>query len=147
MAVDDLTWTRLPTPTERPQADVVVYDGKCRFCIGQAQRLARWDRARCLAYLSLHDPEVSRRYPNLTYQQLMDEMYVVDQAGNQYGGALAFRYLSRRLPCLWWIAPLMYVPFSLPLWKWMYRQVALRRYRLLPNGQCDDGVCKKHLGE
>ena len=145
MAEDESKRNRLPTPTERPQADVVIYDGECRFCSGQVQRLARWDKAGRLAYLSLHDPEVSRRYPDLSYQQLMDAMYLVDQEGNRYGGAAAFRYLSRKLPHLWCVAPLMHVPFTLPLWQWMYRQVARRRYGLLQDSQCEDGVCKTHL--
>ena len=51
----------LPTPEQRPAADVVIYDGQCRFCTAQAQRLARLDRGERLAYLSLHDPSLPQR--------------------------------------------------------------------------------------
>ena len=72
----------LPTPAENPAADIVIYDGHCKFCTGQVQNLARWDgKGRRLAFLSLHDPEVAKRFPDLTYDQLMEEMYVVDQRG------------------------------------------------------------------
>lgn len=136
----------LPTPEENPSADIVIYDGHCKFCTAQVQRLARWDRGgKRLAFLSLHDPEVARRFPDLTYDQMMEEMYVVDQKGNRYGGAAAFRYLTTRLPRLFALAPLMHIPFTLPIWSWGYRQVAKRRYRLTGKAtDCDDGACAVH---
>ena len=54
--------------------------------------------------MSLHDPLVGERFPDLTHEQLMEQMYVVDRAGRRHGGAGAIRYLSRRLPRLW-VAP------------------------------------------
>ena len=45
---------RLPTPTERPEADIVIYDGHCKFCTGQVREsgpLGRqgrgWRSCRC----------------------------------------------------------------------------------------------------
>jgi hypothetical protein len=44
------------------------------------------------------------------------------------------------------LAPLMHIPFSLPLWQWMYRQVAKRRYLLMGKTQtCDSDACAVHL--
>lgn len=137
---------RLPTPAENPEADVVIYDGHCKFCTGQVKNLARWDRGgRRLAFLSLHDPEVARRYPDLSYDQLMVEMYVVDRQGHRHAGAGAFRYLTTRLPRLYWLAPLMHVPFTMPLWRWGYRQIAKRRYAISKAADaCDEGACRVH---
>ena len=139
--------SHLPTPQERPAADIVIFDGHCKFCTGQVQRLNRWDSKGRLAYLSLHDPEVTKRFPDLTYDQLMDAMYVVDTKGRRHGGAAAFRYLTTRLPRLYLLAPLMHLPFTLPLWQWGYRQVAKRRYKLMGKTPeaCDDGTCKVHF--
>jgi predicted DCC family thiol-disulfide oxidoreductase YuxK len=134
----------LPSPAERPDADVVIYDGNCRMCTAQVRKLAWWDCQGKLSYLSLHDPEAARRYPDLTHEMLMEQMYVVDRQGNRYGGAAAFRYLSRRLRRLWWLAPLLNIPGSLPLWQWMYRQVAKRRYRFGKTNECDDETCRIH---
>ena len=67
----------------------------------------------------------------MTYDQLMEEMYLVDRQGRRYPGAEAFRYLTTRLPRLYPLAPLMHIPFSLPLWRWGYKQVANRRYRFM----------------
>jgi len=138
----------LPTPAENPSADIVIFDGHCKFCTGQVQNLARWDKTgKRLAFLSLHDSEVARRFPDLTYDQLMEEMYVVDQQGNRYGGAAAFRYLTTRLPRLYALAPLMHIPFTMPLWRWGYKQVAKRRYAIQgrTGDACEDGACKVHF--
>ena len=130
----------LGDPEDRPEAEIVIFDGNCRFCLAQVQRLARWDRGSRLAFLSLHDPRVTECCPELTRKQLMENLYLVDQNGNYHYGAAAFRILSRRLPILWPIAPLLNCPGTLSLWQWTYQQVAKRRYRL---GQtCDDGQCK-----
>jgi predicted DCC family thiol-disulfide oxidoreductase YuxK len=137
--------THLPTPDERPNADVVIFDGHCRFCTGQVQRIHRWDGGGRLAFLSLHEPVVARRYADLSHDQLMQDMYVVDRQGRRHRGAAAFRYLSRRLPRLWWLAPVMHIPFSLPLWQFLYRRVANRRYWFGKTDQCDDGTCAVHF--
>jgi predicted DCC family thiol-disulfide oxidoreductase YuxK len=133
----------LPTPAERPDADVVIYDGNCQFCQKQVARLHRWDGNR-LAYLSLHDPRTHQLCPNLTHEQLLEQMYVIARDGRQHGGADAFRYLSRQLPALWPLAPLMHIPLSLPLWRWMYRQVAVRRYQW-NRPDCENDACKIHF--
>jgi predicted DCC family thiol-disulfide oxidoreductase YuxK len=137
----------LPTPAERPEADIVIYDGQCKFCTGQVQNLARWDSRGRLAFLSLHDAEVARRFPDLTHEQLMEQMYVVDARGRRHAGAAAFRYLSTRLPRLYLLAPLLHIPCTLPLWQWGYKQVAKRRYLLMGKtaDACDDGACKVHF--
>ena len=135
----------LPSPEDRPGADVVIYDGHCKICTAQVRRLARFDGGGRLAYLSLHDPAVAERYPELTHEQLMADMYVVDQAGRRHRGAAAIRYLSGRLPRLWPLAPLLYLPFSLPLWQTLYRQIANRRYRFGKIDACDDDACSVHF--
>jgi predicted DCC family thiol-disulfide oxidoreductase YuxK len=137
--------TRLVDPDERPAGEVVIYDGHCRFCTAQVKRLARWDRGGRLAFLSLHDPRVSQRYPDLTSDALMDQMYLITRDGTRLGGAAALRYLSRHLPRLWWLAPALHVPGLLPFWQWCYRQVARRRYRLGGTQACDDDACHVHF--
>ena len=123
----------LPTPAENPAADVVIYDSHCRFCTNQVRKLARWDGKARLAFLSLHDPEVAKLYPQLSYDDLMKQMYVVTPGGTQYAGAAAFRYLTRCLPRLYALAPLLHIPFSLPMWQWLYRQIVYTAATFRPN--------------
>jgi predicted DCC family thiol-disulfide oxidoreductase YuxK len=139
----------LSTLSELPDADVVIYDGNCQFCRRQVERLAWLDGGNRLAFVSLHDPVVGQRFPDLTHDQMMQQMYVVDQAGHQYGGAAAIRYLSRRLPRMWVLAPLLHIPGTMPIWRWAYQNIAVRRYRWnqSPADQAceEDGACKIHL--
>ncbi len=139
----------LPSPTELPSAVVLIYDGKCQFCTQQVKRLHRWDGKERLAFISLHDPSVTAAYPDLTHEKLLEQMYIVDQAGNRHGGAAAFRVLTRKLPRLWLIVPLLHIPFSLPIWQWMYMQVARRRYQLSKDqgAVCDGDSCDIHFGK
>jgi predicted DCC family thiol-disulfide oxidoreductase YuxK len=132
----------LPTIDARPEADIVIFDGDCSFCTRQSQRLKAWDRSGRLAFLSLHDPRVHDLFPDLSHDQLMQQMYVVDRRGHRHGGASAVRYLTRRLPGLWWLAPLLHIPFSLPLWRWLYRRIAQRRYLLASDKSCDADRCE-----
>ncbi|HEX3870215.1 MAG TPA: DUF393 domain-containing protein [Pirellulales bacterium] len=135
----------LPTPAERPDAAIVIYDGHCRFCTGAVKKLAKWDLRGRLAYLSLHDPEVGRRWPDVSHDDLMKEMLIVDREGKRYWGAAAFRWCTLRLPLLWPLAPLMYIPGSLPLWKFLYRNFAKRRYLFGRVQTCENDVC--HIGK
>lgn len=135
----------LPSPEQRPGSNVVIFDGRCGFCTSQARRLDRWDSRRCLSFLSLHDPRVARNFPDLSHEQLMEQLYLIDPCGRRYGGAAAFRYLSLRLPRLRPLAPLLHIPFSLPIWQWGYRQIAKRRYRLQAAEACPDDACKIHF--
>lgn len=135
----------LPDPDRLPEADVVIFDGHCRFCRTQVQRL-RWldGGGERLAFLSLHDPRVAERYPDLTHEQLMEQMYIIETDGTAHGGSAAVRYLSRRLPWLWAAMPVLHLPGTAGIWRWLYRQVAKRRYRLAGK-TCDGDTCSVHL--
>jgi predicted DCC family thiol-disulfide oxidoreductase YuxK len=139
----------LPDPDARPKSDVVIYDGDCRFCTGQVRNLRRLDRCGSrLSFLSLHDPRVAQRYPDLSHDALMEQMYVVDTRGRRHGGSDAVRYLTRRLPLLWPAMPILHLPGTARLWRWAYQQVAKRRYKISgkTGGKgCDSDACSIHL--
>ena len=137
----------LPDPDQTTGTDVVIFDGQCNFCRAGVNNLRRLDRfGSRLSFISLHDPRVAERYPDLSHQQLMDQMYVIDQRGRRHGGGAAVRYLSRRLPLLWITAPIFHIPGTAGLWQWLYRQVAVRRYKLAGKS-CDEGTCEIHFGD
>lgn len=140
----------LPTPDGLPGADVVIFDGDCRFCRATVNQLRWLDGKDRLAFLSLHDPVVASRYPDLDHEALMAKMHLVDSEGRRHAGAASLKYLSRRLPKMWLMAPFLHIPFTMPLWRWMYAFIAKRRYRIAgrmsPDG-CEDGACSVHFGE
>jgi len=124
----------------KPVHDTVLYDGRCRFCQRRVSNLRRLDLGGRLRFVSLHDDSVAVDFPELSRERLLEEMFVVDTAGNARAGATAVRYLSRRLPLLWPLAPLLHVPGSLPVWNWLYRLVARNRMRL--SATCAEGACR-----
>jgi predicted DCC family thiol-disulfide oxidoreductase YuxK len=127
----------------KPERDLVLYDGMCRFCRSQIAILKRLDLAGRLDFISLHDPSVARDFPEIPLENLMREMYLVDRSGSAFGGSQALRVVSRRLPLLWPLALLLHIPFSQPLWNGLYRLVARNRYRIA--GKCDEGgTCRLH---
>jgi predicted DCC family thiol-disulfide oxidoreductase YuxK len=128
--------TGFPTPDDRPDADVVVYDGQCPFCRRQVERLIWWDCQKRLAYLSLDDDQVATRYPDLKTDALLAQMHIITSEGRVVAGAAAFRYLTRRLRRLWWLMPLLHIPFSLPFWQWGYDVIAKHRRRCTTE-RCD----------
>ena len=83
---------------------------------------------------------MAERFPELTHDDLLRQMYVIDPQGSARGGAEAVRYLSRRLPLLWPLAAVLHIPGSLPVWKSLYAFIA--RHRLSIAGSCDDGGCR-----
>jgi predicted DCC family thiol-disulfide oxidoreductase YuxK len=118
----------LPNPSDRPKSDVVVYDGDCQFCRRQVERLNWLDRGKRLSFLTLQDPAIALLLPDLTHEQLMQEMVVVTT--------------------LWWLAPLLHIPGSLLLWSWAYRTIARNRYRwnkARGKDECSSGNCDLHF--
>lgn len=129
----------------RPERDTVLYDGECNFCRGQIRLLRRLDPCGRLTFRSLHEPQVASDLPEISREQLLSQMYVVDRNGRARGGAEAVRYISRRLPLLWPLAALLHIPGSLPLWRSCYAFVARNRYRIAGRfgaDACDSGTCK-----
>ncbi len=131
-----------PGPDERPGGDVIVYDGHCNFCRAQMRRLEWWDCQGKLAYLSMHDPEVARRWPDLSQERLQQEMCLIDQQGHRHWGADAFRVLTRRLRRLWWLAPLMHLPGIMLLARSAYGWVSRNRYLIAGRADCESGSCE-----
>ena len=136
----------LPSPDDRPDTDVVIFDGNCRLCTRQIAKLPWWDCQHRLSYLSLHDPRVQERFPAWPHERLITEMAVVDRAGKTYWGPAAVRYLARRLRRLWWVTPVLFFPGSMWLWRPLYRWIARNRYRLSGATDCADGACAVHRG-
>lgn len=139
-----MTTIQLPDPETLPNSDIVIWDGQCNFCRSQVERLFHWDSGK-LSYLSLHDARAAALCPELTKEQLMEQLWVVtaDRSG-RFGGADAARYLSGKLPKLWWLFPILHLPLMMPAWRWLYRQIAKRRYRI-QGKSCDEGTCEIHF--
>ncbi len=123
--------------------EVLIYDGQCNFCLASVKSLRRMDWTGHLAFISLHDPRVTERWPQLSHEELMEQIWLVAKSGKTYGGADAIRYLSLRMPGLWLLAPILNLPFTMPLWRTVYRWIARNRYRIAGRN-CENGTCSLH---
>ncbi len=135
-----VAYFRRPLPAAEEGTDVVIFDGMCRFCRAQMRLLQRADVTGRLGFLSLHERQARHLLPEMSEEDLMKEMVVVDSSGRRHRGAAAVRYLFRRLPLLWPGAPLLHLPGSMPFWTRLYEAIARRRYRIA-GATCQEGTC------
>jgi predicted DCC family thiol-disulfide oxidoreductase YuxK len=117
----------------------VLYDGHCAFCRRSVALLRRLDWLGRLAYADARDPAQRPAGVALDPDRLLEEMHVLSADGRRvYHGFAALRWLAWRLPLLWPVAPLLYLPGVPALGQRLYLWVARNRFRLVP---CHGGVC------
>jgi len=121
---------------------VLLYDGHCRFCIAQAERLRRWTGDR-IRMVSFRDAGVLARYPSLTTDDCERAMQLVLPDGRVTAGAAAAARALALRPTLAPLAALYFVPGIRQLVDAAYRVVARNRFRL--GGKvCTDEACRLH---
>ncbi len=125
-----------------PDRPVLVYDGRCRFCVAQARRLERWVGGR-VRIESFRDPGVLAKYPALTEERCEAALQLVFPDGRVAGGAEAVSRTLRLSPLL---APAGWLYEVPPLRRALdaaYAFVARNRFRL--QGEvCEDAECRLH---
>jgi predicted DCC family thiol-disulfide oxidoreductase YuxK len=128
-----------PSPVSDSRA-IVLYDGRCAFCRQSVQLLRRLDWLGRLRFGDVREPsQLPAGTRSLDPARLLEEMHVLPaDARHVYHGFAALRWLAWRLPLLWPVAPLLYLPGVLPLGQRLYLWIARNRFRLIP---CHGGVC------
>src|SRR5262245_39739239 len=98
--------------TMKPRQAQVLYDGQCAFCTKSVALLQRLDWLHRLTYVNARDfEELPTRQPPLDSDRLLQEMHLLTPGGRcLYHGFRAFRWIAWRLPILWPLAPLLYLP-------------------------------------
>ncbi|MEP7088090.1 MAG: DCC1-like thiol-disulfide oxidoreductase family protein [Gemmatimonadota bacterium] len=120
----------------------LVYDGYCPLCIRTMTQLDALDGARRLRYVDLERQSALAKalLPGVSPEEMREEMVVVTPAECALRGFYAFREISRRLPALWPLVPLMFVPGSAWVGTRLYAWVAANRARRL----CEGDACAVH---
>ena len=116
----------------------VLYDGQCAFCRKSVALLRRLDWLGRLTYVDARGPSRLPPGASLDPARLLEEMHVLTPDRQVYHGFGALRWLAWRLPPLWALAPLLYIPGVPALGQRLYLWVARNRFRLVP---CHGGVC------
>ena len=121
---------------------VLVYDGRCRLCVREAHRLARWVGGR-VRLESFRDPGVIARHPGLSEEACEAALQLIDADGRITSGAEAVARTLRLRPVLAPLAALYRLPGLRQLLDSVYRLVARRRFAL-GGATCADDVCRLH---
>jgi predicted DCC family thiol-disulfide oxidoreductase YuxK len=127
---------------EHARVWTLVYDGYCPLCIRTMTQLDLLDGARRLRYVDLEreSARAQELVPGVTLEVMREEMAVVTPEGRVLRGFYAFREVSRRLPMLWVLVPLMFAPGAEWIGTRVYAWVAANRARRL----CEGGACAVH---
>lgn len=133
----------LRTAPARPRGRV-LYDGACPLCRRSIALLRKLDWFGRLEYVDVRDSLGSLLCQEpVASAPLLEQMHLLTPDGRWHRGFEAFRWLAWRLPALWPLAPLLYLPGVPWLGQRCYLWIARNRFHLVP---CRNGVCdiQKH---
>lgn len=119
---------------------VVLYDGSCPLCLKSISILKKLDWLGALRFQNARETDrLPKSFVPLDQKRLIEEMHLLTPDRRRApAGFKAFRWIAWRLPLLWPVAPLLYIPGVPWLGNKVYLWVAKNRFRLVP---CHDGVC------
>ena len=108
----------------------VVYDGECDFCKSSLLIVHFLDALHLLTFVDYHNAGEMQIVPGVRFADAENAAIAVDRKDRQHAGFFAFRQIARRLPAVWPLAPLMYVPGVPWVGVRVYAWVAQNRSRL-----------------
>ena len=132
--------TRQPEAKGDPDRPVVVYDGKCPFCLKQVERMKRRDSSGAFEYTQRQADGLELRFPRLAEGKFDTGMRLVHSDGAISVGADAVYHIARRLDRWRLLAWLYRIPLLKSLCRVAYAWVAANRYRLAK--KCQTQACK-----
>ena len=121
------------SPDERSSADSrqawnFYYDGDCGLCRWVVKWLRRMDFGGVMTWTSFQSLDEPPH--NLSWEELDRAAYLDAGKGGLHEGFYAFRKLTLKLPSLWPLVPIFWLPGIQIPGRVVYRWVAVNRYRL-----------------
>jgi predicted DCC family thiol-disulfide oxidoreductase YuxK len=114
-------WKRKIGPME------MIYDGNCGFCVRSMASFLAYDG---LGQISIRNFRTNPS-PLVSDAEMEKALYLVLPDGRALPGFEAYRYVVPRVPGLWWMVPLFYVPvISRLVGRPLYNWVAANRSKL-----------------
>ena len=98
----------------------MVYDGRCGFCVRSMGWLLAFD---ALGQIAVRDFRADPS-PVVSDEKVEKALYLVLPDSRALPGFEAYRYVVLRVPGLWWLVPLFYIPvlsrlFGHPIYNWI----------------------------
>ncbi len=109
---------------------LVLYDSDCPLCVFQMRLLTWLDWFNALALVPLTDPRAKEAAPQLDREQLLAAMHCVTKDGRIYKGARCIRFVGMRLPLVFPVALLLWVPGVIWIAEKIYNLIARNRHTL-----------------
>ncbi|MDF2925109.1 MAG: hypothetical protein K0R57_4023 [Paenibacillaceae bacterium] len=127
----------------------LLYDAQCNLCLATVAKLRTLRTNAELAMVPLQTASPDMLPANVSMEELLKELHVVEEDGTVYRGAEAIVRIVRTIPALSWLAPLYGLPGLRRLAQVLYRLVARHRYRLFgrQDESCSNGLCLLHSGK
>jgi predicted DCC family thiol-disulfide oxidoreductase YuxK len=98
----------------------MIYDGRCGFCVRSMAGFTAFDGLNQIAVRDFR----TNPSPVVSDAQVEKALYLVLPGGRALPGFEAYRYVVPRVPGLWWLVPLFYLPglsrlIGRPLYNWI----------------------------
>jgi predicted DCC family thiol-disulfide oxidoreductase YuxK len=120
---------------------IVLYDGACKFCCKSIALLKKLDWLGKIDYADARDESGPlMQIPEIAAAPLLEQMHVWDPRTRKLrGGFPSIRWMAWRVPAMWPVAPLLYLPGMTWLGQRVYLEIARRRFQIIP---CTHGECQ-----
>lgn len=108
--------------------EIVIYDADCGFCEMMKTILEKLDWLDRFEYVPLQNELIFAKYPDLERSSCEEEIKLIRNNGKVLGGGDALLFIWFGLPLCFLMACIVWLPPLRQLNRWIYPQVAKRRY-------------------
>ncbi len=120
----------------------LLLDGQCGFCQASVKRVLALDPFGYLNPVDFHTVlNVAALHPDLSPQRCKSRMQLIEPGGRLTEGFFSVRRMSLRMPLLWPLAPLLWLPGIGWIGQHAYDWVAKRRYLFHHRPACATNHC------
>lgn len=120
--------------SDHPAKPVVIYDGGCNICAGNLKWLYRLDTFKKFEALPYQTERLTEIFPGLRIEECQKSMHLAFPNGKIYTGSDAFREVFLRMPLMFPVGLVMWLPPVAWLLRRLYPILARNRYRI--GGSC-----------
>jgi predicted DCC family thiol-disulfide oxidoreductase YuxK len=107
--------------------NTIIYDDHCPMCTFQ-MRLVTWlDWFGSVRLLPMSDPDAAEQAGEITREELLAQIHCLTPSGKIERGARALRRLGMRIPLLWPLSLLLWVPGVIWIAEGVYKVIARNR--------------------
>jgi predicted DCC family thiol-disulfide oxidoreductase YuxK len=118
--------------------NIVLYDGDCSMCTFQMRVLGWLDWFNVARLTPLSDPLAGQVAPHVKREDLLEAIHCVTPDGRIHRGARCLRHVGLRIPLLFPLALILWVPGVIWVAEKIYAWVARNRYVLSRVFGCKD---------